>query len=140
MGKITTIQELMDSMPKPKTFEPKPFIHERADTLTMYFKDVPTYADRVDNFLTVHWADHDPNEMVGFTIKGVIRKLKELGGWIKFQAETPKVHVSLILKLYLAEEPATREPYQRLFDRASSLANADIDIPRSECNDPAMAI
>jgi len=117
----------MDSLGPRKGFKPEPYICADSDTLTMYFENTPSFAQRVDNELTVFKA-FDSEDLVGFELKGILPKMKELGRMIHVTASTPKVHIKLILLIYLAEVTEHRESYQGLVDKSSDF-DASVAVP-----------
>ena len=68
------------------------------------------------------------DELVGFELKGILPKMKELGRLIHVTASTPKVHVKLILMIYLAEVTENREPYRDLVEKSSRF-DANVTVP-----------
>src|SRR6267143_159671 len=93
MGNVSSLTAYMDSLGPPKAFTPEPYLCAEADTLTMYFQNTPSRAERVNNFLTVFKA-FDSDELVGFELKGILKKMEELGSMISvFTAKTRKVHI-----------------------------------------------
>jgi hypothetical protein len=122
-----TLTDYMDSLGPPKEFKAEPYVCADSDTLTMYFENTASYAERVDSELTVFRA-FASNELVGFELKGILPKMKELGRLIHVTASTPKVHVKLILMIYLAEVTENREPYQDLVEESSRF-DANVTVP-----------
>lgn len=122
-----TLTEYMDSLGPPKGFKAEPYICADSDTLTMYFENTPSYAERVDRELTVFKA-FGSDELVGFELKGILPKMKELGTMIHVTASTPKVHVKLILIIYLANVTENRESYEDLLEKSSRF-DANITVP-----------
>src|SRR5438093_9338139 len=119
MGK-QTLTEYMDSLGPRKGFKPKPYVCADSDTLTLYFENTPSFAERIDNELTV-FKSFAYGELVGFELKGILPKMKELGRLIHVTAKTPKIHVKLLLLIYMAEVKENRESYQEIADRAYEL-------------------
>jgi hypothetical protein len=66
--------------------------------------------------------------LVGFELKGILPKMKDLGRLIHLTASTPKVHVKLILMMYLGEVTENRESYQDLLEKSSS-SDANVTVP-----------
>jgi hypothetical protein len=93
----------------------------------MYFENNPSFAERVDHVLTVFKA-FGSEDLVGFELKGILPKMKELGSLIQVQASTPKVHIKLLLMIYLAEAREHRESYQGLLDKSSEF-DARVTVP-----------
>ncbi len=117
----------MDSLGPRKGFKPEPYVCADSDTLTMYFENTPSFAERIDNELTV-FKGFDSGEVVGFELKGILPKMKELGRLIHVTARTPKVHVKLILMIYMAELTENRESYQGIIDKAEEF-DAKVAVP-----------
>jgi len=93
----------------------------------MYFENTPSYAQRIDNELTV-FKGFDSGEVIGFELKNILPKMKELGRLIHVTAKTPKVHIKLILMIYMAEIKENRESYQDIADRSSEF-DATVTVP-----------
>jgi hypothetical protein len=126
MGK-QTLTDFMDSLGPRQGFKPQPYICADSDTLTMYFANSPSFAERIDGELTV-FKSFSAEELVGFELKGILPKMKELGRLIHVTAQTPKVHVKLLLMIYLAEVTENRESYRDLVEKSSDL-DASIAVP-----------
>ena len=115
------------------SFSPEPMINEKADTLSMFFENTPSFSKRVDNFLTVHFSQDNPDLMVGFSLKGIHRILKELRKVI-VTANTPKVHVELILKWHAADcRPREVRPVnlEQLLQQTSRFEDAHVPLELS---------
>jgi hypothetical protein len=101
---------------KPSGFTPKPHYSADGDSLTFYFKNMESYGERVDNFLTVYRA-MDTGELVGCQVKGVARALKLLGNF-GVCIDDGSVFLGMIFMACLAAnpqpEPETRERYLEL--------------------------
>jgi hypothetical protein len=125
-----TLTDLMDKLGKVQGFSPEPTFCPKSDTVTMYFDNTASYAQRIDNFLTV-FKSFDSDEMIGFKLKGVLRKMRELKALIGLvDAKTPKVHVKLILWACMAEgEKEVFEPYQEAAKRTEEFDDAKIAVP-----------
>ena len=119
--------DYMDSLGPRKGFKAEPYICVDSDTLTLYFENAPSYAERVDSELTV-FKTFDSGELVGFELKGILPKLKELGRLIFVSAKTQKVHVKLLLMIYLAEVKENRESYQEITEKSAE-TDASILVP-----------
>lgn len=118
----------MDSLPAlpRESFQPVPFLCLETDTLTLHLENAPSFAHRVDNFLTI-FQSFENNEVVGFQLKGIARKMKDIGAMIcLFEAKTVKVQVRLILLAYFAEAD-DRGPYEGLLDKTEGL-DAPVDL------------
>jgi hypothetical protein len=126
MGK-QTLTDYMDTLGPRNGFKPEPYVCADSDTLTLYFENTPSFAERIDNELTV-FKKFDSDELVGFELKGILPKMKELGRLIRVTAKTPKIHIKLLLMIYLAEVTENRESYQEIADKSSEL-DANITVP-----------
>lgn len=116
-----SLTDFMDSLGPSGKFKAEPFLCEETDTLTMFFENTPSYAHRIDNVLTVFYA-FDSNEVVGFELKGVLGKMKELRSMIVVEAQTPKVHVKLLIWAYVMNVSASeRFPYEGLIKKVDNL-------------------
>jgi hypothetical protein len=122
-----TLTEFMDSLGPVRKFRPEPYVCADSDTLTMYFEDTPSFAERVDSQLTV-FRSFDSEEVVGFELKGILPRIRELATMIHVTASTPKVHVKLILMICLSGELERREPYEDLVKKASKFEGASIPV------------
>ncbi len=120
--------DYMDSLGPGKEFKPDPYICPEADTLTMYFENTPSYAERVDHELTV-FKSFESKELIGFELKGILPRMRELARLIHVRATTPKIHIKLLLLIYLAEVKEHREPYEGIVEKSSSIDNARITVP-----------
>jgi hypothetical protein len=119
-----SLTDFIDSLGPVKEFKPQPYLCADSDTLTMYFEDSPAFRQRVDSKLTVFKA-FDTGDLVGFELKNVLPKIKELLSLIHVEAKSARVHVKLIL-LICSVEAESREPYQELANKSSEF---DANIP-----------
>ena len=126
MGK-QSLTDYTDSLGPRKGFKPEPYICADSDTLTMYFENTPSFAERVDSELTVFKA-FGSDELVGFELKGILPRMKELGRLIHVTASTPKIHIKLLLMIYLAKVTEHRESYQGLVEKSDEF-DARITVP-----------
>src|SRR5271169_6223473 len=129
MGTPTLI-EFMDSLGPKAAFTAQPHLCADSDTLTMYFENTPSLAERIDSELTV-FKSFNSGELVGFQLKGILPKMNELGRLIHVTATTPKVHVKLLLMIYMAEITEHLESYKGIANKVGSYANAQITVPVS---------
>lgn len=114
-----TLTDFMDSLGTERAFKPEPFLDASVDTLTMYFENTSSFAERVDKVLTV-FKSFDTQEVIGFELKGVLRKMREIGAMISVvKADTPKVHIKLIIMAYMVEAKEDRGAYEEIFKRSS---------------------
>jgi hypothetical protein len=117
----------MDSLGPKGRFKPEPYICADSDTLTMHFENAPSFAERIDNELTV-FKSFDSEELVGFELKGILPKMQELGRLIHVTAQTPKVHIKLLLLIYMADITEHRESYQQIAEKSESF-DAGVTVP-----------
>jgi hypothetical protein len=73
-------ETLIDYLEKiePQGFEPRPIYSADGDFITVYLTDEDSYAERVDQLLTVYLSV-EKHALVGCKIEGVCRLLKTLG-------------------------------------------------------------
>jgi hypothetical protein len=120
--------DYMDSLGSVKEFRPEPFLCPDSDTLTMYFQNMPSFAERIDHELTV-FKSFDSKELIGFELKGILPRMNELARLIHVTASTPKIHIKLLLLIYLAEVKEHREPYEEIVQKSSAIDDARITVP-----------
>jgi hypothetical protein len=127
MATRQSLTDYMDSLGPVKGFKPEPYVCPEADTLTMYFENTSSFAERVDNELTV-FKSFETRELVGFELKNILPKMKELANMIHVTATTPKVHIKLLLLICLAERKENREPYEGLVEKSSEFNDAQVPV------------
>ncbi len=113
-----SLTDFMDRLGPKKGFKPEPYICADSDTLTMYFEDNPSFGERINNELTV-FKSFDSGDLVGFELKGILPKMKELRKMIQVAASSPRVHIKLVLMICIAENRENPEPYRGLLDKSS---------------------
>jgi len=107
---------------KPEPFTPRPRYSSAGDCLFFYFREDKSWADRVDELLTVYRA-FDSKQVVGFKLKNV-ELLKERLGPFLIQFETREVSIHLLFthmlrwKLKGAEVPHTTVALTRKYAEA----------------------
>ena len=79
---------------QPQAFTPRPRYSSSGDCLFFYFREDKSWADRVDELLTVYRA-FDSRQVVGFKLKNV-ELLKERLGPFLVQFETKEVSIHLL--------------------------------------------
>jgi hypothetical protein len=106
---------------KPRGFSPRPYYGADEDALTFYFDNAESYARRVDDLLTL-FLSLKADDLVGFQIKGVRRKLKKLGDF-GIRISHGKVRLGLFFHLlaFLAETPDQQEEYLDLSRRTRNV-------------------
>ncbi|MCI0549879.1 MAG: hypothetical protein L0287_02880 [Anaerolineae bacterium] len=122
-----TLTDFMDSLGPVEGFKPQPYVCADSDTLTMYFEDTPSFAERVDHELTVFKSFNSGN-LVGFELKGVLPKMQQLASLIHVSASTPKIHVKLLLLICLADGREHRESYEGIAEKSSRFSDARIPV------------
>lgn len=75
----TLIDFMTNKKPAP-AFKAEPFYSPEGDSLTYYFKPDRSYAERIDDFLTVYRSTDDKG-LVGCQIKGLPKTLALLGNF-----------------------------------------------------------
>ena len=113
---------------KPKGFTPKPFYSVDGDSLTFYFKDEPTYRERVDDFLTVYLSISS-NKLVGCQIKGLPKALELLGDFGLYFIEDKKIRLGMIFMACMA---ATPDPKSKAFYIELGKVAGETTIPAKE--------
>ena len=110
------MESLMDYIKahKPKHFVAKPYYSPDGDTVTYYFDEESSYAQRVDDFLTVYLSIGG-DKLVGCQVKGVVRLLKLLGQF-GFTIEDKSVKLGMFFMAGMAETPIgdAKEQYRAL--------------------------
>jgi len=112
---MATLEEYLNKKPY-KGFKPTPHYSEEGDCLTFYFKNVASYAERVDELLTVYLS-LDGADLVGCQIKSIGSIMKRLRG-LRIQVKDRGVELSMLFLACraLAEEPGPLKTYERLFE------------------------
>jgi hypothetical protein len=104
----------------PARFQPRPFYSAEGDCLTFYFNEAESYAERVDERLTV-FRSLRGNELVGCQIKGVRYLLKQLGNFgIFFSIKDGHLHLKVIILAYALS--AKRLPPQETLQELNEAA------------------
>src|SRR6266516_2908254 len=123
---MATLEQYLKTRPF-KGFKATPRYSEEGDCITFYFKNAPTYADRVDELLTVYLT-LETHELAGCQIKGIGRimnRLRELHITIK-DKKSVLTMIFLVCRAF-AEKPGPLETYETLLNEArrhrSSLPN-----------------
>lgn len=102
----------------PKGFFPKPIYSADGDSLTFYFKNEESYAERVDDFLTVY-RSIDNDGLIGCQIKGLPATLKLMGDF-GLHITDGKVQLSMLFLTCMAHtnEPEAKDCYRKLNEKA----------------------
>jgi hypothetical protein len=99
---------------KPTAFRPEPHYSEDGDCASFYFQDKDSYADRVDNFLTI-FRSTDTDEMIGFEIKGVSQIMRDLGEFgVTVQDGGTEIGIIFAGYALRQRDSASRETLKRL--------------------------
>jgi len=99
-----------------KGFKATPRYSEEGDCLTFYFKNVPSYADRVDELLTVYLA-LNTGELVGCQVKSIGRIMTRLRSLrIRLKDKDVELRLLFLACRALAEEPGPLKTYERLLE------------------------
>lgn len=110
---------------KPRGFQPRPYYGSEEDSLTYYFNNAESYARRVDQLLTL-FLSAKTDDLVGFQVKGVREKLKQLGGFgIAIKHGRVRCDLFFHLLAFLAEKPAQR---QKCLDLSQRTKNVDLEL------------
>ncbi len=115
---------------KPKGFAPRPFYSVEGDSLTFYFKDEPSYRERVDDFLTVY-KSIATEKLVGCQIKGLPKALKLLGDFgLVIQDKSVRLGMIFIACMAATPEQASRDQYLELGREArdATISAKDLDL------------
>ena len=99
-----------------KGFKATPRYSEEGDCLTFYFRNAPSYADRVDELLTVYLS-LETDELVGCQIKSIGRIMKRLRSLrIRLKDKDVELRLLFLACRALAEEPGPLKTYERLLE------------------------
>src|SRR5438093_7506333 len=108
---VDTLTHFMESLGPVGKFKVAPIFQPEADLLTLFFENEPSYAERIDKYLTLHksFAGH---KLVGFELKGIRHKVDEI---LSTLSPKPKAgqrakiwiqlnpHINLLLTFYMKE-------------------------------------
>jgi hypothetical protein len=117
----TLIDYLKDN--DPRGFVARPIYSADGDFITIYLRDQDSYAERVDELLTVYLSVEN-HSLVGCKIKGVRRLLKTLGDF-GVSISGKDISLNLLFLVGALFSPANRERYEEAGRYAS-----DLTIPR----------
>ncbi len=99
---------------KPKGFRPVPHYFAQGDFVTYYFRSDPSYAQRVDDILTV-FLSFDTNELVGCKIKGVKHILQTAGAFgVTLDDEDVELGLFFFVGASLAKDETQKQRYEQL--------------------------
>ncbi|MCO6453723.1 MAG: hypothetical protein J5I93_00265 [Pirellulaceae bacterium] len=112
-------------------FVPRPFYSATADVLFFYARDVPSYAKRLNSFITVILADSD-HSLAGVKIKSIKRlmaALNELGKDCRIALFDDRVKLGILITLARVAPLENQE----LADLESALDQfKDVEIDKAE--------
>ena len=98
----------------PRGFTPQANYSAEGDSLTFFFRDEPSYRERVDDFLTVYRAVVG-DELVGCQIKGLPDALKLLGDFgLLLEDGTIRLGMIFVACMAVSPEPEGKRRYQEL--------------------------
>ena len=122
-----TLTQFMESLGPAGKFKVAPIFQPDADLLTVFFENEPSYAKRIDEYLTIH-KSFEGHNLVGFELKGIRHKVDELLSMLNPKpkpGETGRIwlqlnpHINLLLTFYMKESSDSSKPaYQSIYDRA----------------------
>ncbi len=99
---------------KSRGFSPRPYYSAEGDCLVFYFKDEPSYGERVDDFLTVY-KSVKANKVIGCQIKGLARALKLLGDFgVIVEDDSVRLGVIFVACMAATPQPEARKRYLEL--------------------------
>ncbi len=104
---------------KPRAFKARPIYSPDGDFITIYLSDEDSYAERVDELLTVYLSV-ETNSLVGCKIKGVRRLLKTLGDFGVI-VHDKSLSVNLLIIAGALFSPLQREKYQQVGRQAGKM-------------------
>ena len=115
---------LNEDLPSPGEFRPWPLYTAEGDSLTFYVKDEDSYAERIDDLLTIY-KSVSRDEIVGCQVKGVRRKLESLNKFI-VTVKAPKFDLGLLFLTYMAttDSPVARHQYEWFGEQAAKFGAA----------------
>lgn len=104
---------------KPARFTPCPFYVSEGDSLSFYVSNEESYAERVDELLTVYKSIRT-EEMVGCQIKGIHAILRKLGSF-GVKLENGQAGLMMLFCAYqlTTEVPPPRETIEGLLETAA---------------------
>ena len=117
-------QDLMEYLKThpPQGFRPIPHYFPQGDFVTYYFRNDPSFAERVDDLLTV-FLTFDTKELVGCKIKGVKHILQTAGD---FGVTLDDGDVQLGLFFFVGASMAKEESQRKRYEQLRLVASAAI--------------
>ena len=113
---------------KPTGFSRRPYYSADGESLTYYFSNEPSFAKRIDDFLTVYCSIAD-SRLVGCQIKGLPRALELLGDF-GLLIEDGRVKLGILFMACAAQsfEPDSMQYYREL-GKMLGKTETEIDLP-----------
>lgn len=96
-------------------FKPVPHYSAEGDSLTFYFRQDESYAERIDDFLTVY-KSLNTEELVGCQVKGLPDALRLLGnfGMNLYQGKKLKLSMIFLALMAQSDESESKKCYEKL--------------------------
>jgi hypothetical protein len=105
----------------PLGFRPVPHYFPQGDFVTYYFRNEPSYAERVDDLLTVYLT-FDTKELVGCKIKGVKHILQTAGDLgVSLDDGLVRLGMFFFVGASLAKDEAQRTRYDQIGRQAKEV-------------------
>jgi hypothetical protein len=105
----------------PKGFRPLPHYFAQGDFVTYYFRNDPSYAERVDDLLTV-FLSFETKELVGCKIKGVKHILQTAGDFgVALDDGDVRLGIFFFVGAALARDEAQRTRYEQIGQKAKEV-------------------
>jgi hypothetical protein len=122
---------LREGLQEPGEFNPQPYYNVEADALFFFARDTPSYAKRLNPFITLFLASED-DTLVGVklkSIKRIIGALRHLDDDLKVFVIDHKIKLGILLALAKVPPPEhpELEPYKHDLDRFQ-----DVEIEEQE--------
>lgn len=106
----TSLKAYLESLGVDHKFKPGPILDPDDDALTVYFDETPSYAKRLDKWLTL-FRDFESDRIVGFELKGILNLLEQVRKSMS-KAVGVEVAVDLVISVRLAEVQSGIQHYQ----------------------------
>ena len=111
----------------PEGFRPVPHYFPQGDFVTYYFRNDPSFAQRVDDLLTVFVA-FDTKELVGCKIKGIKHILQTAGDFgVSLDDGVVRLGMFFFVGASLAKDEEQRKRYEQIGRKAK-----DVTMDRKE--------
>ncbi|MEX2387032.1 MAG: hypothetical protein WD534_04060 [Phycisphaeraceae bacterium] len=97
----------------PEQFNPRPWYSRAGDCLFYHFDEAESYADRVDDVVTVYRAFED-DRLVGCQIKGITALIQMFGEFgVEVQEGRAKLAFFFLISNFMDQKPSYDEPKRR---------------------------